>query len=173
MKLAVITALLLLGPRGPYEVPPEPLSFREFFEMSPQGLEPSARLRSLVGKRVRLVGYMAQMEWPPKGGFYLCASPTLATEAGGGTADLPPDAVLVVVRSAMGKELAHIQRPLEVTGVLELGPQVDEDGRVSRTRIVLDGPPPGLPGPTLLREPPGMLSGNAGCVAARFRVHPF
>jgi hypothetical protein len=38
------------------------------------------------------------------------------------------------------KELAHIQRVLEVTGVLELGPQVDEDGRVSRIRILLEGP---------------------------------
>ncbi len=83
---------------------------------------------------------MAQMESPPKGGFYLCPSPVLVTEAGGGTADLPPDAVLVVVRSAKGKELAHIQRVLEVTGVLELGPQVDEDGRVSKIRIVLEGP---------------------------------
>ena len=140
MTLAAVVAVLLVAPGGAREALPVPLSFREFFDPSPQGLEPSARLRSVAGKRVRLIGYMARMESPPKGGFYLCASPVLATEAGGGTADLPPDAVLVVVRSAKGKELAHIQRLLEVTGVLELGPQVDEDGRVSRIRILLEGP---------------------------------
>jgi len=117
-----------------------PLSFREFFEPSPQDLKPSARLLSLNGRRVRLVGYMAQMDEPPEGGFYLCSAPVLASEGGGGTGDLPPDAVWVVVRSARGKQLAHIRRPLEVTGVLDLGSQVDEAGRVSTIRILLDGP---------------------------------
>jgi len=140
VTLAAVVAVLLVAPGGGREAPPVPLAFPEFFDPSPQGLEPSVRLRGLAGKRVRLIGYMARMELPPKGGFYLCPSPVLVTEAGGGTADLPPDAVLVVARSAKGKELAHIQRVLEVTGVLELGPQVDEDGRVSRIRIVLEGP---------------------------------
>jgi len=138
--IPVVAALLLLGPGGVRRAAPQPLSFREIFDPSAPGLEPSARLRSLVGRRVRLTGYMARMESPPKGGFYLCASPVLATEAGGGTADLPPDAVFVVVRSAAGKELAHIERPLEVTGLLELGPQADDEGRVSRIRILLDRP---------------------------------
>jgi hypothetical protein len=141
----LVYAGLLLTPDVPTTSPPEPLSFREFFEPSPHALQPSARLLSLKGKRVRMVGYMARTEVPPKGGFYLCSSPVVATEAGGGTADLPPDAVLVVLRSAQGKELAHIPRLLEVTGLLELGPQVDEDGRVSRIRILLDGPAPGSP----------------------------
>jgi hypothetical protein len=118
----------------------EPLSFQEFFEPSAQVLKPSAHLLSLNRKRVRLVGYMAQMDEPPRGGFYLCRFPVFAAEGGGGTADLPPDAVLVVVKSARGKELAHVPRPLEVTGVLEIGPQVDEGGRISRIRILLDGP---------------------------------
>ena len=151
MKLYVVMALYVLGARAPHAAPPVPLSFREFFEPAPQGLAPSARLQRLVGKRVRLIGYMAQMEAPPKGGFYLCSSPVLATEAGGGTADLPPDAVLVVVRSAKGKEVAYIPRPLEVTGVLELGPRVDEDGRVSRIRVVLDGPAPSAHQPFSMR----------------------
>ena len=139
MKLSIVVALVVLGARAPESLPPAPLEFREFFEPSAHALVPSARLRSLVGRRVRLVGHMARMEAPPRGGFFLCASPVLATEAGGGTADLPPDAVLVLVRSAKDKEIAHIAQPLEVTGRLELGPQVDEEGRVSRIRIVLDG----------------------------------
>jgi hypothetical protein len=138
-QTVLLVGLLLLADAAT-PPPAEPLRFQEFFESSPSALRPSARLHALVGRRVRLVGYMARMESPPKGGFFLCASPVLATEAGGGTADLPPDAVLVVVRSAAGRELAHIPRPLEVTGVLELGPAVDADGRLSRIRVVLDGP---------------------------------
>ena len=121
---------------------PAALSFRELIERSPRGLRPSPRLLSLEGRRVRLVGYMAQMEAPPKGGFYLCAAPVFATEGGGGTADLPPDAVLVIVKSARGKELAPLSRPVEVTGVLEVGTRVDDEGHVSNIRIVLDGPAP-------------------------------
>lgn len=150
MNTLTIAALLVLAPASPPAAPPAPLSFREFFAPSPRGLKPSTRLLSLDGKRVRLTGFMAQMESPPKGGFYLCAFPVFAAEGGGGTADLPPDAVLVVVRSAQGKELEHIPRPLEVTGVLELGARVDEEGRVSRIRILLDGPVP----PAAAPDPP-------------------
>lgn len=139
----LLSSLLLTSEALPAS--PEPLSFKEFFEPSARALQPTARLLGLRGKRVRLVGYMAQMDMPPKGGFYLCGSPVLATEAGGGTADLPPDAVLVVVRSAQGKALAHIPRPLEVTGVLELGFQAAEDGRASMIRVVLDPPAAGAP----------------------------
>ena len=138
--LALVGLLLAVG-ASPVPAP-EPLSFRDFFEPGPRSLEPTARLLALAGKRVRLVGYMAQMEAPPKGGFYLCSSPVLATESGAGTADLPPTAVLVLVRSAKGQELGHIPRSLEVTGVLELGPREDEDGRVSMIRIALEGPLP-------------------------------
>ncbi len=132
--------LMLVGTPQPPASPAEPLSFRELFEPSPRALVPSARLTSLDGKRVHIVGYMAEMETPPRGGFYLCAFPVVATEAGAGTADLPPDAVFVVVPSAAGRALQPIHAPLDVVGVLELGSQTDEDGRVSSLRIVLDGP---------------------------------
>jgi hypothetical protein len=121
---------------------PALLSFRELLERSARGLRPSTRLLALDGQRVRLVGYMAQMEEPPKGGFYLCPAPVLATEGGGGTADLPPDAVLVIVKAARGRHLAHISRPVEVTGILQVGTEVDDEGHVSNIRIVLDGPAP-------------------------------
>src|SRR5262249_42903204 len=136
----LVLFLLAADPKAPPA--PEPLSFREFFEPSPRALRPSARLASLDGTRVRLVGFMAEMELPPKGGFFLCSTPVVATEAGGGTADLPPDAVFVVVRSAAGKELALVRGPLEVVGVLELGGRADDDGYVSTIRVVLDGPSP-------------------------------
>jgi hypothetical protein len=117
-----------------------PLSFQEMFESSPRELVPTAKLLSLQGKRVRLVGHMARMESPPKGAFYLAPHPVSCDEAGGGTADLPPEAVRVVVRSAAGQVIPWVPRALEVTGTLELGPLADEEGRVSSLRLVLDRP---------------------------------
>ncbi len=116
------------------------LELREIFEPGPT-LRPSAKATSLVGKRVRMVGFMAHMEAPPTGGFYLVPRPVYADEAGGGTADLPPQSVLVVSRSAAGRKLPYIEGAVEVTGTLELGNRADEDGRVSAIRLVLDGPP--------------------------------
>ena len=136
MAFPFFAVFLLLG-SGPET---QSLEFRDFFVASPRELKPSPRLLGLAGQRVRLVGYMALMEEPPKGAFYLCAFPVEATESGGGTADLPPEAVLVVVPSARGRELAHIPRRLEAVGVLEVGPQADTDGRVSSIRLILEGP---------------------------------
>ena len=118
----------------------EHLDLREIFKPGPV-LEPTARATRLVGKRVRMVGFMARMELSPRGAFYLVPHPVLADEAGGGTADLPPESVLVVSRSAAGQQLPYIQGAVEVTGTLELGNRADEDGRVSAIRLILDGPP--------------------------------
>jgi hypothetical protein len=117
-----------------------PLRFDEMLVATPRALEPSVKLKSLNGKRVRLVGYMAYQEAPPMGAFFLCPRPTHNDEGGAGTADLPPVAVLVVVRSAKGKQLEHIPRPVEVTGVLDLGRQEEEDGTISFVRLILDRP---------------------------------
>ncbi len=118
----------------------ETLEFREFFEPVAGELKPSAKLLSLNGKHVRLVGFMAQMEEPPRGAFYLCPRPVFCDEGGGGTADLPAETVLVLARSAQGQKIAFIPRALEVTGILEVGHQTDENGRVSTIRLVLDRP---------------------------------
>jgi hypothetical protein len=117
------------------------LSFCEFFDPSARELKPSARLLGLKGKRVRLVGFMANMELPPRGAFYLTPRPIACDEAGGGTADLPPEAVLVLVRSRAGESVPFSPRALEVTGVLDLGPREEEDGRTSMIRLTLDRPP--------------------------------
>jgi len=116
------------------------LSFSEFFESGSRELKPSATLLSLNGRRVRMVGYMAQMEMPPEGAFYLTPHPVSCDEEGAGTSDLPISSVRVVVRSAKGKAISFIPSPVEVTGVLELGYQADEEGRVSAIRLILDNP---------------------------------
>jgi hypothetical protein len=117
----------------------EKLEFRELLDPGPE-LKPSARALALAGKRVRMVGFMAEMELPPRGGFYLVPGPMKVDEAGGGTADLPLQAVRVVSPSAAGSVAAHQDGPLEVTGILELGSTEDADGRVSSIRVLLDGP---------------------------------
>jgi hypothetical protein len=68
------------GVRGELAPPPPgvaELKFREFFRLpiGPRGLEPSAKLQSLDGKRVRLIGYMADREEPASGFFTFAPLP--------------------------------------------------------------------------------------------------
>src|SRR5262245_38914244 len=136
------------------------IEFREFFEANASELKPSAKLLSLNGRRARLVGFMAQMEQPPSGAFYLCPRPVYADESGGGTADLPIGSVRVIVRSAKGKKIPFIARPIEVTGILEVGNQAEDDGTVSAVRLILDA----------LQEPAN--SANPSSSATKRRVKP-
>lgn len=101
-------------------------------------LQPSARARALDGRRVRLAGYMAELEEPPRGAFYLAPRPVRCDEGGAGTGDLPPDAVRVIVRSAPDEVLPQVPGPIEATGVLVVGNAADADGRVSLFRLVLE-----------------------------------
>jgi hypothetical protein len=116
------------------------LAFGEFFEATASEIKPSERLLALSGQRVKLVGFMAKMEVSPKGAFYLTPRPVSCDEEGGGTADLPPEAVYVVVRSSTGQEIPHTPRALEVTGLLEVGYHVETDDRVTHIRLLLDRP---------------------------------
>lgn len=132
-----LAAVLAAPPQGttPTAVP---LSFRELFEPSGRELKPSPHLQALSGQRVTLVGFMVKMEIPPRGGFYLTPDPVDADESGGGTADLPPSAVFVIVRSNAGEVLPWVPRRLQVTGVLDVSPRPEEDGRTTFLRLTLD-----------------------------------
>jgi hypothetical protein len=81
---------------------------------------------------------MAHLEEAPGGAFYLAARPVECDEGGGGTADLPPEVVRVVVRSAAGTPVRWLPGPIEVTGRFEVGAQADADGQVAWFRLVLD-----------------------------------
>jgi hypothetical protein len=139
---AFLIVLLMFGPWRPAS----DLAFREFFEPTPRELRPTAKLLALEGSRVRLVGFMVRSEEPPTGGFFLCPFPVFATEAGGGTADLPPETVFVVVPSAAGRAVPYTPQPVVVEGVLELGRRAGEDGHVSSIQVVVDPPVPGAAG---------------------------
>ncbi|MET0594055.1 MAG: hypothetical protein ABW133_15250 [Polyangiaceae bacterium] len=118
------------------------LAFRDLVEPTPRALKPTARARDLAGQRVRMTGFMAEMELAPKGAFYLTPIPIRCDEAGGGTADLPPTSVLVVVPTEKGRKIDHVAGELEATGTWEVGNRADEEGRISAFRIVTDEPWP-------------------------------
>ncbi|BDU74648.1 hypothetical protein [Mesoterricola silvestris] len=137
--LGIALSLASFAPcRGEEAVPA--LGFKEVLDTSGPELKPSARVLALAGSRVKLVGFMAKMEVAPKGAFYLAPRPVACDEEGGGTADLPPEAVYVVVRSSPGEEIAYTPRALEVTGQLQVGYRCEPDGRVTHLRLILDQP---------------------------------
>ena len=118
---------------------PIALAFTEFFEASTQGLKPSHKLISLKNKRVRLTGFMAQMENELEGSFFLAPRPVFCDEEGGGNADIPPEAVLVIVPFLAQQKIHFVPGLLEVTGILEVGNR-EEKGQVSSIRLIIDTP---------------------------------
>lgn len=132
------------GLSGPAAAPPLDLHFEDFFERGPSKstLAPSAALLAARGKRVRLVGFMAQMDLPPPQGFYLTRRPLVCDEAGGGTADLPPDAVRVLVIPAPAVAIPFVPGPIEVVGRLDVGRLEESNGTVSQIRLLLKGDDP-------------------------------
>ena len=123
--------------------PPETLTFRELAPASASERF-SERVARLAGQPIRIVGYMAHfLEDPPKGMFYLCPLPVSLDEGGAGTGDLPPDHIRVSVPALAAQPLPFLPRPLEVTGVLDLGYREETDGSVSWIRLTVDWPPAG------------------------------
>jgi hypothetical protein len=112
------------------------LAFSDVFVEDIEPPELSPTLLSAAGKRVRMVGFMAHMDQPPAGAFYLTSRPVSCDETGAGTGDLPVDSIRVNVIPAP-KEVAFVPGPIEVTGLLELGRQEEPDGAVSHIRLVL------------------------------------
>jgi hypothetical protein len=121
------------------------LRFAEIYRTpaGPRGLEFTDKVRSLEGRRVRILGYMVQQAEPAPLTFLFGPAPSKVNEEEYGFADdLPPQTIHVHVPSA-GKELdpLHVQFTpglLLLTGTLNLGEQKEPDGRVSYVRLVLD-----------------------------------
>jgi hypothetical protein len=99
---------------------PIELSFSKLLVATGRGLGPSEVATASLGKRVRIEGFMALIENPPLGGFWLCPNQVFQDESGGGTGDLPPNAVFVVVRGAGKKPIAHLAGRLAVSGILSI-----------------------------------------------------
>jgi len=127
------------------ELPPLPsgvtdLKFREFFKspIGQRGLEPTKKLLELNGKPVRLIGYMAKQEQPPAGVFILALTPIFMGDEDEVFADdLLPTSVYVHLGTSQ-TTVPFIPGLIHLTGVLNVGSQVEEDGRISSVRLMLD-----------------------------------
>lgn len=137
-----LTAALALSADAGRAREPFPLELRELFVTAQGRTRLSPRTEALAGQRVRIRGYMMQMEDPPEGAFYVAARPVFQDESGGGTGDIPPASVRVRVREAEGAQVPWTPRPIEVIGILEIGREEDAEGRVSFVRLVLEEPSP-------------------------------
>ncbi|MFO0584027.1 MAG: hypothetical protein U0229_17275 [Anaeromyxobacter sp.] len=135
LVLAAALALSLSTPPAA----PAALAFDHLFVTGPSGARVAPEVEALAGRQVRLVGFAVRMEEPSLGAFYLAARPAEADESGGGTGDVPPRAVRVVVPGLEGG-LPEVAGPIEVVGRLEVGRVEEADGRVSFLRVVVDRP---------------------------------
>ena len=133
----------------PQEIPPLPadvteLKFTEFF-VSPignRGLSFTEKLRSLDGKRVRILGYMVRQEQPIPGTLLLTSLPVQSNEEHDGLADdIPAAAVYVSVPSAHGQIIPHTPQPMLLTGTLSVGNREEADGRISTVRLASEASP--------------------------------
>ncbi len=133
-----------LAVRGELAPPPAGVSdikFGEFFKMpvGPRGLEPTEKLLSLNGKRVRLIGYMAQQEVPTERLFVLAPLPvSLGDEDESLSDDLPPSAVFVHLETTAHHPIPYLPGLIQLKGTLSVGAQEEADGHVSAVRLLLD-----------------------------------
>jgi hypothetical protein len=152
IALAGVAALVAMSasatapvePAGLAETPILDIKFRDFFRspIDAYGLEASDRLRMASGKRVRLHGYMVAQEETPLGRFFLTPMPTRMSEHADGDAnDLPPSTVVVVMPETDRSRLIPYRPGLmQLTGVLQVGRQELDDGRVCWLQLLLDPP---------------------------------
>ena len=138
------------------------LRFSDFFKLpiGPRGLEVTPTLQSLDGKKIRISGYMARQdgETAVPGLFILSPVPVTLGDEDESFADDLPASVLYVHLSALetSKFVNHIQGLISVKGILELGPLSEIDGRLSFTRLRLEGEP--LPLDTRSAQAPTYLN---------------
>lgn len=122
----------------------EEISFHEFFKnpVGPRGLEPTAKLLSLNGKRVRIMGFVAEMERPNKRNIILAPMPLKPQPEEYGLADeIPAAHVFVTIPGDPNEQVPLVQGALLLTGTLSVGNST-KDGETSFVRMLLDAPAP-------------------------------
>jgi hypothetical protein len=157
-----LAALAATDPAPAAEAPPR-IDLAHLFVTTKEGTRVAPAVLALRGRRVRVVGFMAQMEDAPRGSFYLTRRPVQADESGAGTADLPPQAVRVEVPGLAGEEIAWVPDLVEAVGALEVGRAEDPEGRVSWVRLILDAPASAsqAPGHDHFHEAPAPAAGRS------------
>ncbi len=110
---------------------PAKLSFKEVWAA---GMEFSAKTKQLNKKPVVMRGFMAPPLKPDADFFILTKMPMAVCPFCESEADWPDD--IILVRLDGRQEFVQYNIPIETTGVLEIGTDVDEEtGFVSRLRI--------------------------------------
>ncbi|MBC7805183.1 MAG: hypothetical protein H7145_03435 [Akkermansiaceae bacterium] len=151
-------------PRAALKLPPCPLGVTDLgwddFFVSPVGrggLRLTPKIKSLDGKRVRLSGYMVRREEPLPGVLILTPFPMSVEEHESGFADLPPQAVRVVLPYAAKEQIPHTTRPLLLTGTLYVGRREESEESASRSvswfRLTLNTPGAPMPDKARKSEP--------------------
>lgn len=139
--------------REPLKLPPLPegveeLTFQEFFKnpVGPRGLEPSSKLLSLDGKRVRLLGYVAEMIRSNKRNIIFAPVPLKPQPEEYGLADeIPATHVLVTIPGDPTEQVPLVPGALLLTGTLSIEKST-KDGETSFVRMLLDPPTSAGPG---------------------------
>ncbi len=150
---SVVNRLVVPPPAAPKPpvlrpLPPPPpgvaaLAWEEFFvrPVGAYGLQLTDKLKSLNGKRVRLVGYMVGRDAPQTGAFILAGRPYRIEDNEDGLSGLPANVVRVTVPGSEKTIIPFTARPLLLTGVLSVGNREEKDGSVWLARLVLDPSP--------------------------------
>lgn len=121
------------------------LKFNDFFRqpIGPRGLEYTDKLRSLEGRRIRILGYMARQAKPVDRCFLFTPLPLTLNEIEYGHADdLPATTLHVFTTDDAPAQTPYTPGPLLLTGKLGLGNRLESDGRTSTVRLFLDPPTP-------------------------------
>lgn len=128
--LPVLLSLALVATLGAEE-----LRFSEFYDEGILGLSFSEKTKSLEGRAVSVVGFMAPPLKAMGTFFVLTRAPVSLCPYCNSDADWPADIVVVYLSKA--ETFRQRNRPLVVTGRLEIGSYTDPDtGFVSLLRLV-------------------------------------
>ena len=133
-SVIAITAYLAGGVRHSVlgAAKPAKLSFKEVWAA---GMEFSEKTKQLHKKPVVMRGFMAPPLKPDSKFFILTKMPMAVCPFCESEADWPDDIILVRLDGRL--EFVQYNIPIETTGVLEIGTDVDEEtGFVSRLRII-------------------------------------
>ncbi len=120
----------------------EEISFQEFYQLpiGPRGLEPSAKLLALNGKRVRIIGFMGEMRRADKRNIIFAPVPLRPQpEEYGLCDDIPATHVLVTIPGNPDETIPFSAAPMLLTGVLSLGTS-SNDSETSFVRMLLTPP---------------------------------
>ncbi|MGC3959964.1 MAG: hypothetical protein QM813_19170 [Verrucomicrobiota bacterium] len=119
------------------------LKFSEFFRspIGPRGLELTDKLRSLDGRRIRILGYMVQQARPTEHCFLFANRSIAVNEAEYGLCDdLPANTLRVITTADAPAATPFTPGLLLLTGTLSISNRVETDGRVSAVRLYLNPP---------------------------------